>query len=135
MIDNPENKAVLAKTVTLEVTPKQAEEINLAKDLGKISLSLRSMAKLKNVPVPDAAATAPQTLDDVLREELPGGSADGSENGVTRDTDVSKILTRSPGSARVRVLRGTAQAEDLMFGPGGTTTNPNGTPNGAPVVR
>src|SRR5262249_33221826 len=40
MIDNPENKsAVLAKTVTLEVSPKQAEEINLAKDLGKISLS------------------------------------------------------------------------------------------------
>ena len=40
MTDNPENKAMIAKTVTLEVTPKQAEEINLAKDLGKISLSL-----------------------------------------------------------------------------------------------
>ena len=36
MLNNPENKAVLAKTVTLEVTPKQAEMINVAKKLGEI---------------------------------------------------------------------------------------------------
>lgn len=32
MLDNPENAPVLAKTVTLEVTPRQAEEINVAKE-------------------------------------------------------------------------------------------------------
>lgn len=44
-LDNPEQTAMLAKTVTLEVTPEQVEKINVAKDLGKISLSLRSLAK------------------------------------------------------------------------------------------
>ena len=37
-----EGGAVLAKTVLLEVTPKQAEIINAAKNMGKLSLSLRS---------------------------------------------------------------------------------------------
>jgi pilus assembly protein CpaB len=41
--DDQSNKAVLAKTITLEATPKQAEELNLAAQLGHISLALRSL--------------------------------------------------------------------------------------------
>jgi pilus assembly protein CpaB len=116
MLDNPENKAVLAKTVTLEVTPKQAEEINVAKDLGKISLSLRS---LSDKPQADAATQAdPQpevSFDDVLKaDEAP------SEGGttITRDTDVSRIISPGGGAAtHVRVIRGNTQ-QDLDFGPG-----------------
>lgn len=119
MLDNPDNKAVLAKTVTLEVTPQQAEAINLAKDLGKISLSLRSLAKK-----PDAAAATPagpETLDDVLKEQLPptdaaSTAAAGAEDAarMTRDTDVSKITQDSVG-ATVRVIRGD-KVEDVQFG-------------------
>ncbi len=44
MLNNPDNKAVVAKTITLEVTPKQVEMINVATNLGTISVSLRSLA-------------------------------------------------------------------------------------------
>lgn len=121
MLDNPENVAVLAKTVTLEVTPKQAQEINVAKDLGKISLSLRSLATKKKE---DEASAAPTTFDDVLSTmdtaPLP------SEN-VTRDTDVSKVITpRDAAGSHVRVLRGGVAPEEIEFGPEGMTSNSNG---------
>lgn len=124
MIDNPENKAVLAKTVTLEVTPKQAEEINLAKDLGKISLSLRSLAKKKKEVEAGAAPAgqppAPENLDDVLKEQLPvvDPIAPPEEDPhMTRDTDVSKIITQDSVGAHVRVIRGNDKVEDVQFGP------------------
>ncbi|PIR32136.1 MAG: Flp pilus assembly protein CpaB, partial [Alphaproteobacteria bacterium CG11_big_fil_rev_8_21_14_0_20_44_7] len=40
-VNNPDKKAQIAKTVTLEVSPKQAEEVLVAEELGKISLILR----------------------------------------------------------------------------------------------
>lgn len=121
MLDNPENVAVLAKTVTLEVTPKQAEEINVAKDLGKISLSLRSLATKKK---DDAATAEPTTFDDVLStmdtSPLP-------ETNVTRDTDVSKVITpRDAAGSHVRVLRGGVAPEDIQFGPDGMNSNNGG---------
>ncbi|MEJ0010833.1 MAG: Flp pilus assembly protein CpaB [Alphaproteobacteria bacterium] len=109
MLTNPDNKAVLAKTVTLEVTPKQAEEINVAKDLGKISLSLRSLASAKP-PVPAAPAELPPNadLDDVLKA-VPDTAPPPEDNHVTRDTDVSKILTPQGLAGSVRVLHGNTQ--------------------------
>jgi pilus assembly protein CpaB len=44
------------RTVTLEVTPEQAEKINVATELGKLSLTLRSITTTEAVT---AAATAP----------------------------------------------------------------------------
>jgi pilus assembly protein CpaB len=43
--DDQNKQVVVAKTATLEVTPKQAEVIAVATELGKLSLSLRSLAK------------------------------------------------------------------------------------------
>ncbi len=43
--DDIQGKAVVAKTATLEVTPKQAEVIAVASEMGRLSLSLRSLAK------------------------------------------------------------------------------------------
>lgn len=121
MLDNPENKAVLAKTVTLEVTPKEAEEINVAKDLGKISLSLRSLAqKPEESETPEAATpAAPLTLDDMLNQALPE-SYDAPvtvvQPNITRDTDVSKVISpRSAEGSRVRVLRGGEEPVDVEF--------------------
>lgn len=111
MLASPDNKAVLAKTVTLEVSPKQAEEINVAKDLGKISLSLRSLA---TNPVTSGAEP---DLDDVLKQAETGHG----ETNVTRDTDVSKIIAPGGmGATRVRVIRGN-QSQEIDFSPGGSS--------------
>ena len=42
--DDQSKEVVVAKTATLEVTPKQAETIAVATELGNLSLSLRSLA-------------------------------------------------------------------------------------------
>lgn len=97
MLDNPENKAVLAKTVTLEVTPSQAEAINVAQGLGKISLTLRSLAA-------DNAKQDGTMSDDVTEHR-----------NYTRDSDVSKLLSKNNNiNSRVSVTRGD-QTETLEF--------------------
>ena len=134
MLDNPENKAVLAKTVTLEVTPKQAEEINLAKDLGKISLSLRSLATNKKIA--DAIAPLsqgePENLDDLLRAGNPhdpnSSNYDPSipEPNMTRDTEVSKIISPEDAAvSQVTIIRGNERTS-IQFGP--TSAERNGEP-------
>jgi pilus assembly protein CpaB len=71
MIDNPENKAILAKTVTVEVTPHQAEEVAVAMDMGKISIALRS------------AANAGKAVD-----------GDEDKRTSTSDSDISQMLAK-----------------------------------------
>ena len=44
-LDGKEGQAILAATATLEVTPKQSEIIALADEIGKLSLTLRSLAE------------------------------------------------------------------------------------------
>lgn len=86
MIDNPENKAILAKTVTVEVNNQQAEQIAVATEMGKISMSLRSTAAMNG-----------KESDNVTR---------------TTEGDVSKsgvgVLPR------VRIIRGD-QVENMEF--------------------
>lgn len=101
--DDKDGKPVLARTVTFEVTPHQAEMIEVASELGKLTLSLRSLAQGED----DAAAKA--TGEDVVT--------------YTWDSDVSVLLRPQPrhgdGEAPpnvVTVLRG----ESLTTVPGGT---------------
>ena len=49
------------RTVTLEVTPQQAEKINVATELGKLSLSLRSVSGPDGVLVTSTAGPGPST--------------------------------------------------------------------------
>jgi pilus assembly protein CpaB len=53
-IDAADSRSPFGRTVTLEVTPVQAEAINVATDLGKLSLTLRSADSKKSI---EAAAT------------------------------------------------------------------------------
>jgi pilus assembly protein CpaB len=73
-----------AKTATFEVTPAQAQTVALLTELGKLSLSLRSLA----TPAPQVA-------------ELP---EDASQ--LTWDRDVSRVLRSGRLSSRLLVLRG-----------------------------
>ena len=92
MLSNPDNKAVVAKTVTLEVTPKQAEKINVAISLGAISLSLRSLAS---------------------EEKSKESDREKDEGKYSTDSDVSKLMGDSNGTT-VNVYHGTT-AEKLDF--------------------
>jgi pilus assembly protein CpaB len=47
--------------VTLEVTPQQAEKINVATELGKLSLSLRSVSGPDGVLATSTAGPGPST--------------------------------------------------------------------------
>ena len=57
MLDNPDNKAIIAKTVTVEVTPRQAEEVAVASAMGTISMALCSLAEPKTAAAPNPVVT------------------------------------------------------------------------------
>ncbi len=94
--DDQNKQVVVEKTATLEVTPKQAETVAVAADLGNLSLSLRSLAR-----------------------------ADGSEPPIvpyshTWDTDATHILAppgskeQGPPPIKVVLVHG-SKAEELQF--------------------
>jgi pilus assembly protein CpaB len=80
-----------AKTATLEVTPSQAESVTLVTELGKLSLSLRSLA---------------------ADEEAEGAVPVAAES-FTWDRDVSRVLRTGRLSSRLLVLRG-SNIEDVQ---------------------
>ncbi len=66
MLDNPENKAILAKTITVEVSPQEAERVAVAQQLGIISFTLRSMASDVQPEPVDSANTANTAADGAI---------------------------------------------------------------------
>jgi len=104
MLDNPENKAVIVKTITLEVAPKQAEMINVAASLGSISVSLRSLSSVEKKPI--VSKTLSKDTD------APSVTDDG---GYSTDNDVSKLMDdKNSAHAKVSVYHGGAP-EQLNF--------------------
>ena len=87
-----------ARTATLEVTPRQAEEVTLVTELGKLSLSLRSLA---------------------IGDEVAGTTAiDGEAASYTWDSDVSQVLRKvDTFNNRLLVLRGRT-TEDVSVSKG-----------------
>jgi pilus assembly protein CpaB len=80
-----------AKTATFEVTPQQAESVALLTELGKLSLSLRSLASDQEAEIPN-----PTRADS-----------------LTWDKDVSHVLKTGRVSSRLLVLRG-SNTEDVQ---------------------
>jgi pilus assembly protein CpaB len=80
-----------AKTATFEVTPGQAETVALLTELGKLSLSLRSLA-----------------ADGEAESTIPIAEAES----FTWDRDVSRVLRTGRLSSRLLVLRG-SNTEDV----------------------
>jgi pilus assembly protein CpaB len=91
-VNDQDKKPITGKTATFEVTPKQAEEIEVAKLIGNLSLVLRS-------------AGEPDDKD--------GGKHLADASSHTWDSDVSPLLKRpdrgSSGVATVTILRGNAK--------------------------
>ncbi len=78
-----DQKTVLAKTATLELTPDEAELVTKAASLGQLSLALRPLDALDDValaPEGHGAATRPErevTLSDSFGESGTNGKANG----------------------------------------------------------
>ncbi len=104
--DQGEGKAKVAKVATLEVSPKQAEVLTLALQLGTISLSLRSIA---NETTSDGRPVAE--------------SVSFEKGGLTLDSEVSRIIPhpedRSLSSGQtVQVFRGSRARSEETFDEG-----------------
>ena len=94
-LDTKTGEALVAHTATLEVTPKQSEMIAVASEIGKLSLSLRSLAAASSEQI--ACADAP---------------ADDGKTTYTMDSEVSQLLPKpGAGSEGVTVLRGGSSAK------------------------
>lgn len=109
MTDNPDNKAILAKTVTVECSPREAEQIAVASEMGKISLALRSLTKADRPTRKEEEAAAAMAS----QQQAPEGDvvklygAGDEAPGFTRDSDLSSLLERRVLSVpRVQVIRG-----------------------------
>jgi pilus assembly protein CpaB len=85
-LDSKSGETVLAHTATLEVTPKQSEMVALATEMGKLSLSLRSLE--------------PSSTEQANADSSGGTNAPT----FTLDSDVSQLLIRKDDS--VIILRG-----------------------------
>jgi pilus assembly protein CpaB len=87
-LDGKPGEAVVAHTATFEVTPKQSEIIAVASEIGKVSLSLRSL-------VPAAAPAEPGAEPDaVAASQLAADSVSGQPTTVTLDSDISPLLPK-----------------------------------------
>lgn len=104
-LDSKGGEAIVAHTATLEVTPKQSEMIAVANEMGKLSLSLRSLAALQT-----EESSADSSAD----------ASTGAGSGTfTLDSEVSQLLPKpitqkdNPGAETVSVLRGNGKSETI----------------------
>jgi pilus assembly protein CpaB len=99
-VNDQDKKPLSGKTATFEVTPKQAEVIEVAKLIGNLSLDLRS---------------AGEPADDKDKNDKDVGKPD-DEPTHTWDSEVSPLLRRpdrgSGGVASVTILRGNGKGND-----------------------
>lgn len=104
-VDNEGGGARVAKTATLEVTPKQAERIAVALELGELSLTLHSIAKEDEADTTKVAQASKQRKKD----------------SYTRDVDVLDMMGDPMGlpypngfGPQATVIRGT-EANSVRF--------------------
>ena len=104
-VDKEDGTAAIAKTATIEVTPKEAERVTIALEMGRLSLSLNSLSQAES--------------ETVHKERLLGGAKPFDPKMVrnegrsyTLDSDVynmwgdPRLFPGSGNSREVHVLRG-----------------------------
>ncbi len=95
--DDQKNTPAVVKTVTLEVTPKQAEHVAVSRSLGKLSLSLRSLGDPDGAVASDPLAPEkPQvgksyTWDSDVSQVLGGSGNNGNSISVARGSQVTQV--------------------------------------------
>jgi len=111
VLNDQAGEPTLGKNATIEVTPKQAEMIAVISDMGKISLSLRSLGR----PTAGEGANEPTETADSSPEPWRGET-------FTWDSDASRVLSgrrsaKGPAATgyKVTVVQG-GKAEQVTFG-------------------
>lgn len=121
-VNDIENTPKVSKTITVEVTPKQAEMIAVADRIGHLSLSLRSLARDEQPKDDKNAATA--TAANATEDDLAAKSAEKSKadvkvaadkdesrppergTSVTFDSEASRLVGPRSDSNQVIIIRG-----------------------------
>jgi pilus assembly protein CpaB len=131
-LDSKPGEATVAKTATFEVTPKQSEIIALANEMGKLSLSLRSLVPGPNESKqelsdksPSAPTAVAATVAPVVASSAPVTAAASSSSGAsspplsssyTLDSDISPLLHSPDG------MRGQGNADGVTILRGGQSS-------------
>lgn len=94
-LDTKAGETVVAHTATLEVTPKDAEKIALASEVGKLSLVLRSLSSAGEPVASNEGAPTQKTAGD-------------TPDSHTYDSDVVRVLPKfgPNGDGTTTILRG-----------------------------
>lgn len=106
-----ETKAKVVNAVTLEVTPEQAEKIDLARNIGTLSLMLRNQVDTK-----DDANTAGVRREDLFGDEKPAPAPVVAAAPVRRAAPrpaprpVAAAAPAAPPAPTVEVIRGTQKS-------------------------
>jgi pilus assembly protein CpaB len=119
-LESKAGEAAVAHTATLEVTPKQSEVIALASEIGKLSLSLRSLVPAAHEK-PLAADSLPDQLLDSTANRLVSDSSSATPTATfTLDSEISPLFPKSPGTkgnsetGLVTILRGGGKGADVV---------------------
>ena len=96
------------KTVTIEVTPKQVEVVTLITQLGRLSLSLRSLQSDEGKIAEGEDAGEGEIINPVLARLISGEKPERGR-GITLDSEVTRLLEApksNRNTRRVQVVRG-----------------------------
>ena len=118
----------VARIATLEVTPKQAEQMALLLEIGTLSLALRSLAENPQTgsAAPSAAPTLTAAGEDLAHRQLQARD----DRTYTWDSDVSRVLPQPSSAVRnVEIIRGTEKTKQVFRG---TEENPLTTEDNSP---
>ncbi|MGE5146091.1 MAG: Flp pilus assembly protein CpaB [Candidatus Eiseniibacteriota bacterium] len=125
-VNDIENTPKVSRTMTVEVTPKQAEMIAVAGQLGTLSLSLRSLAReeypkeLKELKDAKAGTVAGAPKEELAKSDKPekgkpdnAVAADSTETQppvrgktVTFDSEASRLVAPPSNNNQVLIIRG-----------------------------
>jgi len=108
-----ETKPKVVNAVTLEVSPEQAEKLDLARSVGTLSLVLRN--QIDNTPVTTAGSTKKDLLlriepPEVAAPQPPEVKAEAKKVVVYRRARAKKPVEKPVPSVQVEVIRGTAKS-------------------------
>ena len=107
-----ESKARVVNAVTLEVTPEQAEKIDLARNVGTLSLMLRNQVDL--VDAPTAGITRKDLFDDAVPVKVVESKA---------APQAAPVRRAAPRPVAPRVITETADTVEVIRGTQKSTSN------------
>ncbi len=139
-VDSKAGEPVVAHTATLEVTEQEAEQITLAEEMGKLSLTLNGLgddavqvAALVTDPKPDAKPKGKPAAKPGTNNDHPAFTIK-QKTSYTLDNQVSRLMPPflAVGSG-VTVIRGSGSSEDNgLNGTASAQQSAGNQPTGAP---